>query len=247
MEWNVAKSNLEKQLDELEKLRQRGVLTDEEYAQRRTAIMAQPGVQVVQQGGSGVGRVFKWGCLSIIGLFGLFVILALVAAAGSGADDDDEENPNAEREQTPGAVGTNPGDVHVPLAVNSSGEVALDDDDEDKIRVTILQVVDGVQSSNQLEAPSAGNKWWGVEVVVENTGTTEVGSPSWKLRDSNNGEHSNTFVVGAGQMLDAVFNLTPGGKTQGWVYFEIPADVTAQWLRADPNIFLENDLYFDAQ
>jgi len=240
----VAKSNLEKQLDELEKLRQRGVLTDEEYAQRRTAIMSQPGVQVVQQGGSGVGKVFKLGCLSIIGLFVLFVILALVAAAGG--DDDDDGNPNAGREQTPGAVGTNPGDVHVPLAVNSSGEVSLDDDDEDKIRVTILQISDNMQSSNQFSQPPAGEKWWGVEVVIENTGTTEVSTPSWKLRDSKNGEHDNTFVVGAGEMLDNVFNLTPGGRVQGWVYFEIPADATAKWLRADPNIFLENDLYFDA-
>lgn len=242
----MAKSNLERQLEELDKLRQRGVLTDEEYAQRRTALMSQPAMQVVQQGGSGVGKVFKWGCLSIIVVFGLIFVLGIIAAAGSG-DDDDEPNPNASRENTPGAVGTNPGDVHVPLAVNSSGEVALDDDDEDKIRVTILQVADGVQSSNQFAEPSAGKKWWGVEVVVENTGTTEIGSPSWKLRDSNNGEHSNTFVVGAGDMLDAVFDLTPGGKTQGWVYFEIPSDANAQWLRADPNIFLENDLYFDAE
>lgn len=240
----MAKSNLEKQLNDLEKLRQRGVLTDEEHAQRRAALMSQPDMQVVQQGGSGIGKFFKRGCLSILGLFGVLVILGLVAAAGSG--DDDEPNPNADRANTPGAVGTNPGDVHVRLAANSSGEVALSDDDDDKIRVTILQIADNVQSSNQFAEPAAGKKWWGVEVVVENVGTTEVTSPTWKLRDSQDGEHDRAFVVGAGESLDALFDLTPGGKTQGWVYFEIPADASPKWLRADPNIFLKNDLYFDA-
>lgn len=240
----MAKSTLEKQLEELEKLRQRGVLTDEEYAQRRAAVMSQPEMQVVQ-GGSGIGKFFKWGCLSILGIFAMIFVLGIIAAAGSG--DDDEPNPNADRANTPGAVGTNPGDVHAPLAANSTGEVALgDDDDDDRIRVTILQISDNVQSSNQFAQPAAGKKWWGVEVVVENVGTTEVTSPTWKLRDSQDGEHDTAFVVGAGEPLDVLFNLTPGGKTQGWVYFEIPADASPKWLRADPNIFLRNDLYFDA-
>ncbi len=243
----MAKSNLEKQLEDLEKLRQRGVLTDEEYAQRRTAIMAQPGVQVVQQGGSGVGKVFKWGCLGIVALFGLFVIIGLIAVAASSGGDEDDENPNAGRTGTPGAVGTNPGDVHVPLRSNSSGEIAPERNNDKKVRVTILQIADNVTSSNQFAQPAAGKKWWGVEVVVENVGTSEASSLSWKLRDSADGEHDNTFVVGAGEMLNVLFNLTPGGKTQGWVYFEIPEDASPKWLRADPNIFLKNDLYFNAE
>ena len=30
-------------------------------------------------------------------------------------------------------------------------------------------------------------KWWGVEVVVENVGTSEVSAMSWKLRDTADG------------------------------------------------------------
>jgi hypothetical protein len=84
-----------------------------------------------------------------------------------------------------------------------------------------------------------------MEVEVENVGTSEVSTPSWKLRDANDGEHDRAFVVSAGESLDPLFNLTPGGKTRGWVYFEVPTGVAVKWVRADPNIFVENDLYFD--
>lgn len=30
-------------------------------------------------------------------------------------------------------------------------------------------------------------------------------------------------------------------------FFEIPADAAVKWLRADPDIFLKNGLYFEAQ
>jgi hypothetical protein len=42
-------------------------------------------------------------------------------------------------------------------------------------------------------------------------------------------------------------NLTPDGKAEGWVAFEIPADAGVKWVRADPNFLIENDLYFDAR
>jgi hypothetical protein len=40
--------------------------------------------------------------------------------------------------------------------------------------------------------------------------------------------------------------LTPGGKKQGVVVFQIPEDAQPEWLRFDPNQFLRGDLCFDA-
>ncbi|HMO95219.1 MAG TPA: DUF4352 domain-containing protein [Tepidiformaceae bacterium] len=234
----MARSSFERQLEDLDRLHQRGVLTDEEYAARRATLMASPEM-VAQHGGSGAGRVLKWGCLSIIGVF---VLLVVVAALGAALANDDEPVPSQA-----GQVGTNPGDVHVALAAGVSGEIAPGNVNEKRIRITVLQIQDDVQSTNQFAKPAAGKKWWGVEVRVENVGTAEVTSPWWKLRDSQDGEYDNTVVVGAGEMLNTLFNLTPGGRTQGWVYFEIPVAASPKWLRADPNIFLKNDLCFNAR
>jgi len=239
----VARSNLEKQLTDLDRLRSRGIVTDDEYQARRAALIAEPAnVAASPRRGSIVGGAFKFGFLGCLGIMAavvaiLVVIGILLAAAGSGDSDDGDGGP--------GDVGTNPGDVHVPLAVGSSGEIAPERNGSKRSRVTILGIADNVTTGSTFVRPAAGQKWWGVEVVVENVGTSEVNAITWKLRDSNDGEHDEAFVVGAGQALDRIYNLTPGGKAQGWVFFQIPAGAAPKWLRADPNIFLANDLYFD--
>lgn len=235
----MANSPLEKALQEIEKLKARGVISEEEYHERRAAIMSSTPMTEAK-GGSGGARVFKFGCLGIVGFFALAAIIGAVAA-GSGGGDDDGDSSNA----TPGAVGTNPGDVHVPLRVGSVGEIAPQRMGDHKVKVTVLAIEDTVTPTNEFSTPPDGKRWWGMEVEIENIGTAEVTTPSWKLRDANDGEHDRAFVLSAGESLDPLFNLTPGGKTRGWVYFEVPTGVGVKWVRADPNIFAENDLYFD--
>lgn len=239
------KSALEQQLEQLDQLKKRGALTDAEYESRRQAIIVSAPITAQVQPKSGAGGIFKFGffgCLGVIGAFvALIVVIAIIAAAGSSGSDDGDTPAQ------PGETGTNKGDVHVAFAANSSGEIAPDGNKEKRTKVTILQSSD-IASNNQFLKPNAGMKWYGIEVVVENTGTKEVSSLDWKLRDSKDGEHDREIVVGGvGKDLDGVFNLTPGGKTQGWIYFEIPVDATPKWLRADPNVFLKNDLYFDVK
>lgn len=235
----MAKSSLEKSLQEIEKLKAKGVISEEEYAERRAAIVsAAPAAE--QRGGSGIGRVFKFGCLGIVGLFVVVAILGAVAA-GSGGGDDDGDSADA----TPGAAGTNPGDVHVPLRAGSVGEIAPRRMGDRKLKITVLAIEDTVTPTSEFLTPPEGKRWWGMEVEVENVGTSEASTPSWKLRDANDGEIDRAFVVSAGESLDPLLNLTPGGKTRGWVYFEVPTGVAVKWVRADPNLFAENDLYFD--
>jgi hypothetical protein len=240
------KTELETQLDQLEKLRTKGTLTDEEYQARRQAIVASTSATIrVKEGGSGARGIFKWGFFGCMGMMAAIIAVIVVIAIAVSAAGSDEKDASAAK---PGQVGTNKGDVHVPFAANASGEIAPDGNGNKKIKVTILQTADNIVSKNEFSNPAAGMKWWGVEVVVEDAGTAEVTSPDWKLRDTKDGEHDEAFVVdGPGPSLDPIFTLTPGGKKQGWVYFEIPADVGPKWLRADPNMFLKNDLYFDAQ
>ncbi len=237
------KSNLEDQLKELDGLRARGVITDEEFAVRRGAVLsaAAPTV-VVKKGGF---PIFRVGCLAILGIVVVLVIVAAAVGAQSGKNSRNAAPVSLSGGGTPQA-GTNSGDVHVALAPNASGEIAPEGDGSRKTRVTILQIVNGVKSGNQFAQPPDGKKWVGFEVLLTNVGTSEVTGMWFKLHDSQDFEHDPTYVVGAGTPLDTLANLTPGGKTQGWVFFEVNASAAVKWLRADPNPFLKNDLYFDA-
>ncbi|HEX6029977.1 MAG TPA: DUF4352 domain-containing protein [Tepidiformaceae bacterium] len=231
----MAKSDLEKKLGELAGLKSRGVITEEEYESRRAALLSD--TSAGEEGQRRGGGIFKWGMMGCLGIFaaiGLFVIvvIALLAAAVGGSAD---------------KVKDSGGDVHVALAQGAVGEIAPESNGSKKTRVTILQIADGAQSNNQFSQPADGKKYWAVEVEVENVGTREVTSLDWKLRDSADTESDETFVSGVGESLPPFYNLTPGGKQRGWVVFEIAADASPKWLRADPNIFLAHDLYFDAQ
>lgn len=78
---------LERQLKDLERQRQRGVLTDEEYAVRRQALVnAAPVVAEKKRGG-----LMKWGMLGCLGIFaavGIFVVLMIVLLAAAFSSDE---------------------------------------------------------------------------------------------------------------------------------------------------------------
>lgn len=231
------KSATEQLLDEIDDLAAKGRLTPAEYEARRAAIVggSVQSLPAEKKGGSGI---FKWGmfgCLGIFAVIGIVVVVVIVAIAGA-------VNNAADKEEDSG------GDVHVALTNGASGEIAPQGNGSKKSRVTILQFVDNVQSDNQFLTPAEGKKWVGFEVVIENTGSKQVTSLGWTLRDSKQLEHEREFVVSAqGSQVDIIYSdLTPGGKKQGWLYFELDADASVAWLRADPNPFLAHDLYFDA-
>lgn len=237
------KNTLEERLKEVDDLHAKGVLNDEEYRTRRAAVMSAPDAMIIEKKGG--FPFFRVGCLGVIVLV---VIVIIAAAAGSSGGDDDQKSAAAAAAANGGTpqVGTNKGDVHVAFGPNANGVIYPDGNPDKKTKVTVLQSLDSVPSNNQFSKPAAGKKWWGMEVVVENVGTAEINGLDWKLRDSKDIEHDEAILVtAAGQELQPLFNLTPGGKTQGWVYFEIDAGAGPKWIRADPNPFLKNDLYFD--
>lgn len=212
-----------------------------EMALRGTFAAGAPPVPVTTKKGGGFGRFLMFGCGGLIGLVVLILIIVAATSGGGGSDTDTK----ASTDSTPGQTGTNTGDVHVPLTEGSSGVIAPERNDNKKSKVIILAIRDNATSTNQFSRPAEGKKYWAVQVEVENVGTAEVTGLDWKLRDSKNQEVSQSFVAGIGESLQSG-TLTPGGKTTGWLIFQIDTDASPKWLRADPNPFLKNDLYFDA-
>jgi hypothetical protein len=180
--------------------------------------------------GSFIGGVFKWGaigCLAILaGALALVIaIVAIIAiAAGGGGADDDER---------------------VPLAEGSSGEVttALDV----KNRVTINKITDPAVSTNQFERPQPGSHYLTFALTIENIGERETTGVDVLLRATDGTEYKQTFVsgVGATDFTGQIQRLTPGGKTDVVIAFEVRDGTQIQWLRFDPNVFARGDLYFE--
>lgn len=139
------------------------------------------------------------------------------------------------------------GDVRVPLREGSSGEIAPAGAAGRLARVTILEIDELVESANPVMSPPPGLRWWGVEVEVENVGSAPVVTLEWTLMDSEGNEVRPAFVLDAGETLSDGYSLVTGETTRGWLYFEVAEDATVDWLRADPNEFLDNDLYFEAE
>lgn len=158
--------------------------------------------------------------------------------------------PTAKPEPTPTpptyAWGANKEDVHIELKDGAIGEVA-EPGSKARHKVTITKITDNAASTNQFQKPAAGNKYWVAQVLIENTGTAEMGTGSWKMRTNDDFEHDRAFAAGLGETLQALQNLTPGAKTQGVIIFEVPEGATPRFLRYDPNVFAKGDLYFDGE
>lgn len=221
-------SQLEAQLRELEGLKSSGVITEEEYQARREALLAVPAAPGERR--SGCLGIFKWGFFGCLGAIAavavVFVVIAIIIAAAAGGDDDDG------------------GDVHVTLAPGASGEIAPQGNGQRRSQVTILEIADPADSGNAFLVPDVGNRFWAALIEVENVGTRQVTSLDWTLR-ADGFEYD--WTIGGDIDVLLYSDLTPGSKRQGWVFFEIPQDAAVDWLRADPNPFLANDLYFDAE
>lgn len=235
------RGNLEESLKELDGLKSRGIITEEEYQQRRVALLtAAPSTGAPTKRGGGFMRTAGIGCGVLV--LAAVVLVAIAVAVGGGNDDESVETTAGS-----GQGSSNRSDVRVPLAVGSSGIIAPQGNNDKRQKVTILAIQDGAQPANQFSQPPAGKKYYAIQVEIENVGTAEVTSLDWKFRDTKDTELSRDFVAGLGESLQQPPNMTPGAKTSGWLVFTIDADAGPKWLRADPNPFLRNDLYFDAQ
>ncbi len=187
--------------------------------------------------------------LGFVGLIAVLVVIGVAACGGSGSEMDagSATSPSSSAASAPKTAEKpkdDKGDAHAVLAANTSTQI---NETKNRIHgVTLLEIRDPATSDNEFLQPSDGNRFWAVNVQIENAGTDSVSVGSWKLRGSNDFEYDRTFMAGIDPSLDPLQSLTAGGKTAGWIVFELPEDVQPKWLRYDPNPFLGKDLYFDA-
>jgi hypothetical protein len=136
-------------------------------------------------------------------------------------------------------------DVRVALANGATGTVTTVEQEQKTHRVTITGISNNAKSTNPVEQPHAGNRYYVLQVTVENIGANSINAGPWTLHTADGREFNQVIVTGVGDPPDSS-SLAPGGKTAGYIIFEIPAAATVQWVRYDPNPYVKGDLYFDA-
>jgi hypothetical protein len=136
-------------------------------------------------------------------------------------------------------------DVHVPLANGSVGTITSVEQEQKTHRVTITRISDNAKSTNPAEQPHAGNRYYALQVTVENVGSNDINAGPWTLYTSDGQEFNQVIVPGIGDPPNSS-SLAPGGKTAGSIIFEIPATATVQSIRYAPNPHVPGNLWFDA-
>ncbi len=132
------------------------------------------------------------------------------------------------------------GEVRIRLTPGASASVATNDVSH---RVTVVKFTDNAPAP-QNRPPKSGNKYVTLEVVVENLGAKEgsVGG-SWLYRAQDGTEIDKTYNSSFGLNV-AGETLTPGGKKQGFVVWEVPTGVAVKWLRYRAT-YDKGEIYFD--
>ena len=220
-------ASLENRLKELDKLKSKGTITEDEYQTRRAAIMSDTAPPEQKRGG-----ILRWGLIGCLGMFAAVgvvvvgIVVLIIVAVGSSSD----------------LAGRD--DVRVSFAEGSSGTVETAGDV--KNRVTIDSIIDPAISDNQFSQPADGFHYLTIAMTIENAGERETTGGTFTLRTTDGFEYDQTFVSGIGASdLNFLQGLTSGGKTTAVVAFEVPDESRVEWLKFDPNPFAAGDLYFD--
>jgi len=164
-----------------------------------------------------MGKIFKFGCLGIIGL----IVLGIIAASLGGGDDKKEKSSNESKQETKAPTAKEGESSNVKIAVGS------------------------VESVDSVGGEYLKEKAQGVFKVVEVTVTNNqkdaitVDANSFKLVDNKDREFTystqaqTAFDVGNGGQSDFFLKqLNPGLSQTGKIIFDVPADAQGLVLKA---------------
>lgn len=210
------RTDLERRLKELDGLRERGVITEQEHQARRTAVMNEPSATVSKQGG---GCLRTGAIIAGAGIVLLIIIVAVVAVAGGGSDDKDAPTLGSAGEP---ASGEGVASIGQPVRLDKDGWV---------ITVT------GTRTTPTVKGITGDKTALGIYLIVdltmENIEKTarELGGDRFTIRDSQNREYKfyseGTIGNGRGEISS---KINPGLTGRGTLVFDVPKDATGLML-----------------
>lgn len=173
------------------------------------------------------GGILKWILLAVV------VIIFLGAVFGGGDD-------NSASDSNPKKVGdssVSEGDTKENVENNFSvGDIV----ETSNLRITYISASE-YESENQFIQPESGNVYYKMDFEFENISDSDQYVSSWDFdcyADSYDMEQ--TYMDG----LDLDATLSPGKKTKGSVFFEVPKDAESVLLEYETNFWTEDKIIF---
>ncbi|MBE7122933.1 DUF4352 domain-containing protein [Bacillus cereus] len=173
-----------------------------------------------------MGKIFKFGCLGVIGL----IVLGVIAAALGGGDDKKEKASSEPKQET-----------QAPVAKEEPKKELSKEGESSKVKIA----VGSVESTDSVGGEYLQEKAQGVFKVVEITITNNqkdaitIDANSFKLVDNQDREFKystqaqTAFDIGNGGKSDFFLKqLNPGLSQTGKIIFDVPADAQGLVLKA---------------
>ncbi len=206
------------------------------------------GNRVVIQNGKKKGGCLKWVLIAI-------VVIALISACGAmlgGGDDTSSDNSTTE-------TATKDDNNKDEGTKEESKEESDEETDLEKtyavgetlehngIKITVTET-ERIEP-DEMDFLDEGENYVRAYLVIENNSDKEISYNSFDYEiQTSDGNIMDSFVLppsgGNSKTLDSG-KLTPGGKVEGNLYFEVPADDNGLILRYTPSFFSNETLKFD--
>ena len=166
--------------------------------------------------------------------FGVIVIIAIVFGGG-----EDENKPSDSNPQSVGTVENENSENETPEVVDnefSVGEIV----ETSYLRITYLSAEE-YTSDNEFIQPKDGNVYYRMGFEFENISDSDEYISSWDFTCyADDYDMEQTYF----DEMDLDATLSPGKKTKGYVYFEVPADSEKITLEYETNFWSEDKVVF---
>ena len=165
---------------------------------------------------------------------GVIVIISIVFGGG-----EDENKPSDSNPQSVGSVENENSENETPEVVDnefSVGEIV----ETSYLRITYLSAEE-YTSDNEFIQPKDGNVYYRMGFEFENISDSDEYISSWDFTCyADDYDMEQTYF----DEMDLDATLSPGKKTKGYVYFEVPADSEKITLEYETNFWSEDKVVF---
>jgi hypothetical protein len=132
------------------------------------------------------------------------------------------------------AGGDSPSQTQAAQKATVGSPITLQGNDDNlKVRVTVVSVANPANGKDEFHTPEAGNKFVGIQLRLENVGTIAYDdSPGngAKLIDGDDQQYDEEIAseITQGQLLGSSVTLAPGSTRAGWMVFQLPDAATVK-------------------
>jgi hypothetical protein len=186
----------------------------------------------------------------VLGWIGIVTLVSVVVLSAAASDDDSDDS-----DTSTGTTEATAGNGTADDGATTTAEPATEAEGQDvyqvgdtahtaDLDVTVHQVQDPFEPTNEFETPQAGMRFVAVESELTNADDEPITWSSLMGAELTDSENRPYTVALAGTDLPQLDGEVPAaGSRRGWVVFEVPQDATGLQLRIKGSITATGSLF----